>query len=124
MEYSIAIIRDYYGPKQTLSFVSDERQERIVYDSIADARDVIDEMDSETFTLDHNESNRPTYHIVDDNTADYMATGRNYDMSNYDWDKSTCTQGDDNSPCGECDDCLEYMLNADIEYIESNAVTQ
>ena len=114
MSYAIAIVRDFYGPKQTIGFYSDERQYRVVFDTVKDAQEAIYKIRAEIYVLAHNESNSPTYYIIDENTAEYIATGRNSDMSNYDWDGCDCD-------CGECDECLEFMLEQDIQLVKNES---
>ena len=114
MSYAIAIVRDFYGPQQTLGFYSDEKQDRVVFGTVEDAQEAIYKIRAEIYVLAHNESNSPTYYIVNENTAEYITTGRNSDMSNYDWDDWNCD-------CGECDECLEFMLKEDIQLVKNEA---
>lgn len=112
MSYQIVTLKHYYQPdlqgKEQPSF-NDE-----YYDTVADAEKVARKLNDETYYLDHNESGRPDYAIVNERDAEYIRSGRNEDMSNYDWDGAECD-------CGECRTCFEMMIIQDRDYIRSNA---
>ncbi len=117
--YEIAILGHYYHPdlqgKETPRIHCDERNNPIEYDSLEDARAVIDEWNDDVYILSHNESGRPTYLIVANVDGDYIHDGRNGDLSNYDWDDASCT-------CGECNTCFQMCIAQDREYLLGSAV--
>ena len=109
----IAKLGHYYQPD-----IQGSEQPRIaeeLYDTIDEAKAVIAEREDGVYLLDHNESGRPTYVIVDDVTAYYITSGRHQDMSNYDWHNAECE-------CGECNTCMAMMIGQDREYLLTNAV--
>jgi hypothetical protein len=85
------------------------------FDTIEDAKNEIEKMESEIYVLSHNEFGRPDYYVIDDNDAEYLETGRNYDMGNYDWGNYTCN-------CGECNKCIEMMIRQDRQFVIDNAI--
>jgi hypothetical protein len=118
MKYAIAILTNTYGKDEQANFVQDERHtEYVTYDRIEEAQAVIDDLESDVYVLDHNEAGRPDYYIVDDGVAEYIATGRGYDGSNYNWDDCDCD-------CGDCDECLALMIDQDRQYIIDNAISE
>ena len=97
------------------------------YEDIPAAQAVIDELQDGVYILEHNEHSAPDLIIVDDVTGDYVYSGRNFDMSNYDWDGwddpdnayvCACPTSDGDA-CGECGNCIERMINQDRTYIRS-----
>lgn len=113
MYYQIATLPHYYAPDiqgQEKPRIDDE-----MYDTIDEAKAAIAELEDGIYYLDHNESGRPTYVVVDDVTADYIASGRNEDMSNYDWENAKCG-------CGECSTCFDMMIGQDRDCLLTAAV--
>jgi hypothetical protein len=111
--YQIAKLAHYYKPD-----IQGDEQPRVyteLYDTIDEAQAVIAEWDEDVYITDHNESGRPTYVIVEDAVADYIANGRHQDMSNYNWDNAECT-------CGECTTCSAMMIGQDRDYLLTNAL--
>lgn len=86
------------------------------YESYAEAMEDAKAYDSKPYVLMHGEYSPPTYVIVDAQVADYIESGRYEDMSNYDWDDAECT-------CGECNKCIQMMIEQDREYILDHAMT-
>lgn len=85
--------------------------DNIYYDSYKEAKKIINMLDNEIYVLSNNEYSRPEYYIIDDITADWIKSGRNEDMSNYDWDEAKCV-------CGECSICIKMMNEQDREYVK------
>ena len=108
-QYAIATIPNYYMPD--------------IQGNNAEAQSAIDELEDETYCLSHGEAGRPEYVIVDDCVADYIDGGRNSDGSNYDWDDNDCDKNNGDC-CGECQQCIEMMIDQDREYVKANAVTE
>ena len=112
--YNIAILHHCYQPDLQgdgqPSWHECNGNDLVTYNTVQDAQDQIDDWDDDIYVTDHNEIGRPTYVIISDMTADYIRSGRNQDMSNYDWDNAACD-------CGECDECMSMMIEQDREYI-------
>ena len=113
----IAILKNVYYPdiqgKSAVTFVHTENDQNINYfDSIEEAVEEKEKLESETYLLSNNEAGRPEYYIVNDNVGDYILSGRNYDMSNYNWNDANCD-------CGECFKCFQMMIDQDRSYIKS-----
>lgn len=131
--FAIAILRNFYhhdiqGQRSVL-FVQEEGQKHPedykTYDTLRDALDAVDEMDYEVYYLSHNEADRPEYVIVDADVADYIISGRGGDMSNYDWDDCDCDNCDaDGNACGQCNVCIDMMIDQDIDHVRDNAVEE
>jgi len=126
--YQIAILHHYYHPDlqggETPRIYCDDDNNPIEYDTIEDARAVIDEWDNDIYVTSHNESGRPIYLVVESVDGDYIHGGRNGDGSNYDWDgyEDFCARLDGDNCCGECQGCIRYMIDADREYLLNSAV--
>lgn len=75
----------------------------------------IEEINSNVYVLEHGESGRPTYVVVEWVDANWVEGGRNQDMSNYDWDGAGCD-------CGECAECTAMMIAQDRDYILAHAL--
>jgi hypothetical protein len=125
--YAIAILHNEYGrDTQVKMYAANENATTQygydLYDTIEEAQEIIDDMEADDYVLSHNEAGRPDYYIVDDNDADYVATGRGGDESNYDWSDCSCTRNNGDC-CGECDECIDIEIEQDREYIIDNAVT-
>jgi hypothetical protein len=130
MSYVIAILRDAYTPDlqgmRSVRFYTerDDNTHPELYDTVREAQEQIDTMESVTYLLSHNECSRPEYLIVEDSTAQYILSGRDGDDDNYDWDSCDCNKRNDNGDCcGECQRCLTNMIDEDRLYIRNNAVT-
>ena len=122
---AIAILPNYYGPdiqgNNAVNFLTtdDSNASMILYDTIDEAQDAIDELEDDTYYLSHGEAGRPEYVIVEDGVADYISDGRNGDMSNYRWDENDCKKNNGDC-CGECPECIEMMIDQDRDYINNN----
>lgn len=130
MTYQIAILRHTYMPDlqgdRMPRIQCDDDNNPIEYDTIAEAKEVIDSWDDDVYVTSHNESGRPTYLIVESASGEWVHGGRNGDGGNYDWDgyEDFCTHIDgDGNCCGECNGCIEYMIDADRDYLRSAAVS-
>lgn len=126
-QYAIAILRNAYQPDMqglgAVHFEMDDNQRNINLYSLDDAKARIEELDGDVYVTTNGEAGRPDYYIVDEVTADYIETGRNSDMSDYDWDNDPCTSHDnDGNACGECKECIDMMINQDRQLVQSNAV--
>lgn len=125
MSYQIAILRHTYMPdlqgERSPRFFSDRNDNTVEFETVEEARAMIDEWNSEVVVLSNNESGRATYLIVEDVDGDYIRGGRNGDMSNYDWGdfEKFCSHDD---ACGECSGCINYMIDQDRQYLTNNAV--
>ena len=120
MSYRIAVLHDCYTPD-----LQGQRRPVIkgdVYDTVDDARAEITRLTDGPLYIDNNIYG-VTYLVVNDVTADYIESGRNGDMSNYDWDNNDCTSSDQGQCCGECRDCITMMIDQDRECIRQNAET-
>jgi hypothetical protein len=125
--YMIAILRNVYQPDLsglgTVRFYHEEPNDQHhpeYYSTIEDAQEQIDMLEDDSYYTCNGEAGAPEYIIVDDDIGDYILDGRNGDLSNYDWSDCGCERGDDNDCCGECQECLEYMIDQDRQYILDN----
>lgn len=126
--YAIAVLRQAYQPDlQNLEQVyfikieGDQHDNLEIFDNLDDAEEMIDVLDSEIYVTTNGESGRPEYFIVEEDTADYIMSGRNSDMSNYNWDDCDCDKNDGDC-CGECEICNDYMIYQDRIYIKNNSI--
>jgi len=122
--YCIAVLHHFYQEVRTPKFVEEDgRGGSILYfETIEEAREWIKEAESEVYVLEHNEYMSPEYIIVEDIVAEFIRSGRNQDLSNYDWSGCVCTKGPDGEPCGECNECFSHMAALDRDYIWENAI--
>lgn len=118
-EYYIAKIRNFYGPREELSIVSDEQGERIAFGSVREARKWIDEAEEGTYVLASGEASRPEFVVVDGNVVQWLDMD---DDNKYDWDSCPCKTAA-GQPCGLCDTCTEHRSNEDIAYVRANATS-
>lgn len=109
MKYRIAILKHYYHG--SLGVNNAPRIAEEIFETIEATQATIDELENEVYTLDHNESERPDYYVIDANSADYIIDGRDGDFSNYNWDNANCD-------CGNCDDCFAMMADQDREFVK------
>lgn len=126
INYVVVGIKNLYvgalgnGP---LIWERDDRGGLTGYATLAEALDSVEELDNSVYTTDGNEAGRPEYYVLSDNDADYIATGRNGDGGNYEWEGVECENPDDDgNACGSCEQCIEATTDQDIEWIKSNAV--
>jgi len=118
--YKIVKLRNMYVPD-----LQCRRQAEILegaYDTIIDAQCAIDDLQDAIYITDNGEAGAPEYIILEDVDADYISSGRGGDYSNYEWDGCTCGKGRENNPCGECDACIQCMINQDVKYCQDNAI--
>jgi len=125
-QYAIAILHNYYGAEsQAKLFAADENNTGVdgydTYDTIEEAEEIIEGFNSDDYILAHGEAGRPDYYIVEDHDAEYVSGGRGGDESNYNWDTCDCDRKNGDC-CGECDTCLELMVEQDRQYIIDNAI--
>lgn len=113
MTYKIAVLRYAYQPDiaglERVHFINEE------FETVEEAKEFIAELDNEVYILQHNEYSRPDYVVVDEVTANWVESGRNGDLSNYDWSNAECT-------CGECNKCIATMIGQDRAYVRKYAV--
>jgi len=69
--------------------------------------------------LHHGEAGRQDYYIV---PAGYQVTWENLDA--YDWSASECTEGPDDSWCGECHICISMMIDQEIAAIQEACIKE
>ena len=115
MGYKIAILKQTYAPDihgDSSPYFADEN-----YDTIADAQQAVNRMTSAVYITGSGESGRPELIIVD-NDAELGYS----DLSSYNWDSSDCTRGNDNTPCGECADCLQLIISQNRKLIRMQSV--
>jgi hypothetical protein len=116
--YAIAILPDYYEPdiqgNNRVRFIEDNNGDTEYYDTIHEAREAIEQLENDRYYLTHGEAARPDYYVVEDGIAAYIMEGRGGDMSNYDWDDADCD-------CGDCNICIDMMMQQDREYVVDNA---
>ncbi|MEM4658358.1 MAG: hypothetical protein QXX77_08065 [Candidatus Methanosuratincola sp.] len=114
MTYKIAVLRYAYQPDtgglERVYFLDEE------FETVEEAKEFIAELDNEVYILQHNEYSRPDYLVVDDVTADWIMSGRNSDLSNYDWSDTECT-------CGECSKCIVTIIDQDRAYVRKYAIS-
>jgi hypothetical protein len=124
--YAIAIIPININRDEQVRFyrADDWRNNDTIdlFDTAQDAQDAIDEIYETDYCTGQNEIGRPDYYIIDEDDADFIRSGRDGDLSRYDWDDSTCHRNNGNA-CGECDECVDYIIAADRQYIVSNSVS-
>ncbi len=117
-KFYIAILGNYYLPdiqgERSVRWASHEQGEAMPFDSIEEAKAWIEEAESDVYVTSHNEAGRPEYMVVDERVYDYISGGRNQDMSNYDWDGAECD-------CGECETCIDMMIDQDRDYVRGEA---
>lgn len=117
---NIAILKHAYHPdlqgmEQPEIYCEENTDIPVDFETLEEAKAQIEKWNDETYYLSHNESGRPTYLVVENVDADYVRSGRNQDMSNYDWDDADCE-------CGECNVCCSMMIGQDREYLTQNAL--
>jgi hypothetical protein len=128
MSYAIAILPDMYQgqPNRAKFYAANEHDVSNgiydTYDTIDEARVVVDNIADYTYYLSSGEAGRPEYMIVDDEIASYITSGRNSDGGNYDWIGCDCDK-QDGKPCGDCDDCLAYMSDEDRDYLRNHSIS-
>jgi len=124
--YTVAVLPEYYWPdvqgRNSVGIIADDDGQTVYYDSVADAAAAITELRRKKYVLANGEAARPSYYILSDTDGDYIASGRNGDMGNYDWDDCGCDRGDDGDCCGDCNCCSNYMINLDRQYVLDNAI--
>jgi hypothetical protein len=123
-QYQIVVVPNFFDPdiqgnNRPTFLCRDGRRgdEELLFDSIADAKDLIMELEDGTYCLANGEAGRPEYYIVE---AGYDIS--HGDQGNYDWSDNDCTNGDDETCCGECSECIEMMIDQDRERVIANAV--
>lgn len=110
MLYKIAKVSYFYSyPLQVVSILEES------YDSVKEAIKVITEYDTTTYYLSVGEACRPDYYIVTNEVANYIKSGRNGDISKYNWSQAECV-------CTECKHCKDMMNNQDVDYIIKNSL--
>lgn len=124
--YMIAKLNNVYMPDLqclgSVRFVQrDDGQDAEYFETLGDAKTKLAELNHETYVTVNGESDRPDYYIVDDNAGDWINSGRNGDLSNYDWDGCDCDKNDGDC-CGECSDCISHIIEQDRQYIIKNAI--
>lgn len=107
-KYQIAEMPYYYTP----DIQGRNRPEILseIYDSVEKAENEISSWNNQVYILHHGEYSRPDYCILTVADAEYISSGRNFDMSNYDWNDAVCV-------CGECNNCLAEMIEQDRQFI-------
>lgn len=63
-DVSIAIVRHYYETGKSVELMTDDLCEIVMFDTYADAKKHVDEMESEVYVTRHNEITRPDYIII------------------------------------------------------------
>ena len=127
MGYQIAILRQAYspdmqgieGPRWLLEDNSQDTPE--FFEALADAKNRVEELDGEVYVTTNGESGRPEYIIVPEDTE---IGHESLDM--YNWDDNNCTANanHDNTPCGECAQCIEMMTDQDRDMIRNAEITE
>lgn len=126
IKYVVMVVRHYFGGTLGVNKGPDALREAdysiIYYDTPEDAQEAIDKLEAGSYCLSHGEAGRPDYYILDDSDADYIIDGRMGDLSNYDWESIDCDNLDaDGNACGECNSCIEGMIDQDILYVINHA---
>ena len=111
-EYAIAIITYKYDKVSEPYFYRENLFGKYDKMSYKEAMEKIEGIDREVYVLENNEYRRPSYIIVDSISAGWVDSGRDGEMSNYDWYDSECN-------CGECRICTEMKNSQDIEYLKT-----
>ena len=119
--YNIAILRSIYRPDihldMSVSFYNDFFGNPVDFEFVRDAQEQVAKWEKARVVLAYNEYSPAKYVIVENNISDYILSGRNSDISNYDWDNTKCD-------CGECSECFELMISQDRKYILDHAETE
>jgi uncharacterized protein YjbI with pentapeptide repeats len=113
MKYKIVQLGVFYLPD-----LQGDRTPRILpdlYNTVADARMVVEALDMAIYHLQHNEAGRPDYLILREVDADFIESGRNGDGGNYDWGGAECD-------CGECSTCTKMMIDQDRWYCRHHQI--
>jgi hypothetical protein len=63
MTYVIVRTRYFYGPTEARDVLADRHGKPLTFDSRKAAKSHIEELDSETYYLSHNEAGRPAYRV-------------------------------------------------------------
>ena len=116
--YSIVILLNVFDTseeRETIQWEMDDRARLVEYDTLADAITRRDELAEALYVTGSHEAGRPEYVILDDTDAEYLRSGRNGDMSNYDWADADCE-------CGDCRECREMMQEQDRDWISEHEV--
>ena len=109
MAYKIYYLRNYYanqiGGSINWHAEADAEGRETEFESLAEAQAALDEITSGPTHLGHGECAAPDFVIVD------AAGGppQPDELDGYDWSECDCSEGYDESACGECDECLGLM---------------
>jgi hypothetical protein len=123
-KYKIVAVPNFYEPdiagnNRPYVVCEDDGQTERIFDSVDDAEASVDDLDSDIYVATNGEAGRPAYYIVE---AGYDISYD--DQGNYNWDGNNCTDGDDDSCCGECDKCIEMMIDQDRDRVIANAIEE
>jgi len=125
MDYKIAILRQAYSPdmqgiEHPTFLAEDDGQGDWTGDlDVAKAR--VEALDGDTYVTTNGESGRPEYIIVPEDTE---IGHESLDM--YNWDDNDCTANanNDSTPCGECAQCIDMMIDQDRDMIRNAEITE
>jgi hypothetical protein len=120
-KYQIVALPNFYEPdiqgnNRPYVVCEDDGQTERVFDSIDDARHAIDDLESDIYVTANGESGRPDYYVTE-----WGVETQYEDQSWYDWENNDCDGGIDGSCCGECQQCIEMMIDRDRARVIGNA---
>lgn len=77
------------------------------------AKERMEELDEEDYVCGNGEAGRPEYLIVSEDDAEgIFSAGAD---NNYPWDDCHCEDGEDGTPCGQCEECFEFTADVDAD---------
>jgi hypothetical protein len=123
--YCIVVVKNMYQPDlagEGAPHIMTEpwSTEPVLFDTVDEARGKIKELDDDTYVTSNNEAGRPDYYILDYHKAQtYFDDGND----KYSWDSCDCQNGDDDEPCGECQNCFRYMRDMDEEWVKIHSIS-
>lgn len=124
-KYVVVSIKNMYAgsilSSSPISFVLDRGEEiekvsvpaQATSYELEDAKAKVEELEDETYICGHNEAGRPEYLVVSEDDAECIFTMGS--ENNYKWEDCRCESGKDGTPCGECSQCFEFMIDADAD---------
>lgn len=87
--------------------------------NLEDARARVEELDEEDYICSNSEAGRPEYLIVSEDDAEgIFSAGAD---NNYPWEDCRCEDGEDGTPCGQCEQCFEFTADIDCDRLREVA---
>jgi hypothetical protein len=126
--YMIYVIPNFYEPdiqgRNQPHLLLEAGDEPEYFDTVGDAQERIDSLESDVYVTANGEAGRPEYVIVDHDPLEAYHD----DLSYYNWDGCECPHADDEPDaeegycCGNCHTCCDHMIDQDRETVRKSAV--